>query len=216
MRARILIATGLLLAGAVAARAQNPQNPQNVTLDKTDCLPREQNGVVRATLPALTTGQSPRLYFRWREHEDFYWVTLEAEPGNRYWAIPPKPEHRNEQVEVYAAVADAAGRMVARSESQIVRVTDDCRVRLSEKERGVAENLTIGETSAKQQGQKVLAFLCDGVVTRINHAGIRRSDEVCRACVIAWWQHKAILIPTAVTGIAVSVGEAPEPSPSRP
>ena len=32
-----------------------------------------------------------------------------------------------------------------------------------------------GETSAKQQGQKVLAFLCDGVVTRINHAGIRRS-----------------------------------------
>ncbi|MBW8875448.1 MAG: hypothetical protein JF614_10845 [Acidobacteria bacterium] len=216
MRARILIATGLLLAGAVAARAQNPQNPQNATLDKTDCLPREQNGVVRATLPALTTGQSPRLYFRWREHEDFYWVALEAEPGNRYWAIPPKPEHRNEQVELYSAVVDATGRAVARSESQLVKVTDDCKVRLSEKERGVAENLTIGETSAKQQGQKVLAFLCDGVVTRINHAGIRRSDEVCRACVIAWWQRKAILIPAAITGIGVVVGEAPEPSPSRP
>jgi hypothetical protein len=213
MRARILIATGLLLAGAVAARAQKPQT---VTLEKAECLPREQNGVVRAALPALTTGQSPRLYFRWREHEDFYWVALEAEPGGRYWAIPPKPEHRNEQVEVYAAVIDAAGKVVARSESQLIKVTDDCKVRLSEKEHGVAENLTVGETSAKQQGQKVLAFLCEGVVTRINHAGIRRSDEVCRACVIAWWQRKAILIPAAITGVGVIVSEAPEPSPSRP
>ncbi|HYX22927.1 MAG TPA: hypothetical protein VFC23_02155 [Thermoanaerobaculia bacterium] len=216
MRARILIATGLLLAGAVAARAQSPQTPQNATLDRTDCIPREQNGVVRATLPALTTGQSPRLYFRWREHEDFYWVALEAEPANRFWAIPPKPERRNEQVEVYAAVVDAAGRVAARSEPQIVKVTDDCKVRLGEKERGVAENLTVGETSAKQQGQKVLAFLCDGVVTRVNHAGIRRSDEVCRACVIAWWQRKAILIPAALTGVGVIVADSPEPSPSRP
>ncbi|MFY9821546.1 MAG: hypothetical protein WAM82_09190 [Thermoanaerobaculia bacterium] len=213
MRTRILMATGLLLAGAIAAGAQSPQT---VTLDKTSCIPREQNGVVRASLPPLATGQSPRLYFRWRDHEDFYWVALEAEPGGRYWATPPKPEMRNEQLEAYAAVVDATGKTVARSESQLIKVTGDCRVQLNEKERGVAENLTVGETSAKQQGQKVLAFLCDGVVTRINHAGIRRSDEVCRACVIAWWQRKAVLIPAAITGIGVVVTEPPEPSPARP
>lgn len=214
MRVRILMATGLLLAGAIAAAGA--QSLQTATLEKTSCLPREQNGVVRANLSPLTTGQSPRLYFRWRDHEDFYWVALEAEPGGHYWAIPPKPEMRNEQIEVYSAVVDATNRVVARSESQIIKVTNDCRVQLSEKERGVAENLTVGETSAKQQGQKVLAFLCDGVVTRINHAGIRRSDEVCRACVIAWWQRKAILIPAAITGVGVVVTEPPEPSPSRP
>ncbi len=213
MRVRILMATGLLLAGAIAAGAQSPQT---VMLEKASCMPREQNGVVRANLSPLTPGQSPRLYFRWRDHEDFYWVALEAEPGGHYWAIPPKPEMRNEQIEVYGAVVDATGRVAARSESQIIKITGDCRVQLSEKERGVAENLTVGETSAKQQGQKVLAFLCDGVVTRINHAGIRRSDEVCRACVIAWWQRKAILIPAAITGIGVVVTEPPEPSPARP
>ncbi|HEX4961755.1 MAG TPA: hypothetical protein VF173_13005 [Thermoanaerobaculia bacterium] len=211
MRVRILLAASLLFAGAVTARAQS------VSLDKTSCVPREQNGIVRASIPAaLNAGQSPRLYFRWREHEDFYWVAMEAEPGGRYWAIPPKPEARNEQVEVYGALVDATGRAVARSESQVIKVMNDCKVQLSEKERGVAENLTVGETSAKQQGQKVLAFLCDGVVTRINHAGVRRSDEVCRACVIAWWQRKAVLIPAAVTGIGIIVTEPPEPSPSRP
>jgi len=213
MRVRIFIATGLLLAGAIAAGAQNPQT---VTLEKASCMPKEQNGVVRAHLPALTTGQSPRLYFRWRDHEDFYWVALEAEPGGNYWAVPPKPEMRNDQVEVYSAVVDATGRVAARSESQLIKITKDCKVQLNEKERGVAENLTVGETSAKQQGQKVLAFLCDGVVTRINHAGIRRSDEVCRACVIAWWQRKAILIPAAITGVGVVITEQPEPSPARP
>jgi hypothetical protein len=210
MRARILLAMGLLLAGAAAARAQS------VSLERTDCLPREENGVVRAAIPSsLAAGQGARLYFRWREHEDFYWVAFEAEPGGRYWATPPKPEQRNEQVEMYAAVVDPTGKAIARSETQIVKVKDDCKVKLTEKERGVAQNLTVGETSAKQQGQKVLAFLCDGVVTRINHASVRRSDEVCRACVIAWWQRKAVLIPAAgVVGVVVS--DQPEPSPSRP
>ena len=88
---------------------------------------------------------------------------------------------------------------------------------LSPKERGVAQNLTVGETSPKQQGKKVLAFLCDGVVTRINSAGVRRSDEVCRACVVAFWQRKAVLLaPIAgITGVVVT-DQDPEPSPSRP
>jgi hypothetical protein len=101
----------------------------------------------------------------------------------------------------------------------MVKVTKDCKVQLSEKERGVAENMTVGETSPKQQGKKVLAFLCDGVVTRVNSAGVRRADEVCRACVIAWWQRKGVIIPAAATAGIVGVivtDDDPEPSPSRP
>ncbi|HKI04892.1 MAG TPA: hypothetical protein VKK31_23130 [Thermoanaerobaculia bacterium] len=210
MRTRTFLAAGLLFAGAFAADAQT------VSVERTGCLPTEENGVVRATA-SPAAGQTPRLYFRWKEHEDFYWVTMEPEAGGRFWAVPPKPEQRNENVEIYGAIVDAAGKAVARSEVQIVKVTSDCRVQLNAKERGVAENLTVGETSPKQQGKKVMAFLCDGVVTRVNSEGVRRSDEVCRACVIAWWPRKALLGPIAAGFVGIVVtDEGPEPSPSRP
>jgi hypothetical protein len=211
MSARTLLLAGLLLAAATAATAQT------IAVEKPSSMPQEDNGLVKATITSAAPGLAPRLYFRWREHEDFYWVPLEAEPGGHYWATPPKPEMRNQQVELYAALVDATGKPVARSESQFSPVTKDCNVHLSPKERGVAENLTVGETSPKQQGKKVLAFLCDGVVTRVNYANVRRSDEVCRACVVAFWQRKAVLIPAiaGITGIVVTDQE-PEPSPSRP
>jgi len=215
MRASTFLLAGLLLAGATAATAQS------IVVEKPRCLPAEDNGLVRATVtstPAVAgTGLSPRLYFRWRDHEDFYWVALEPEAGGRYWATPPKPELRNEQIELYGALVDATGKVVSRSESQIAPVTKDCRVQLGPKEQGVAQNLTVGETSPKQQGKKVMAFLCDGVVTRVNSAGVRRSDEVCRACVIAFWQRKAVLLaPVAgIIGVVVT-DQDPEPSPSRP
>jgi len=213
MRAFTLLATGLLLTGTLATGA----GAQTLKVEKTSCVPSEENGLIRATISSPALSLTPRLYFRWREHEDFYWVALEADPGGRFWAVPPKPEKRNENIEVYSALVDPTGKTVARSESQVIPVTKDCKVKLDDKERGVAENLTVGETSPQQQGKKVLAFLCDGVVTRINYAGVRRSDDVCRACVIAWWQRKAVLIPAVagVTGVVIT-GRDPEPSPSRP
>jgi hypothetical protein len=212
MRASTLLLTGLLLAGATTAA-----RGQTVTADKPACMPMEDNGLVHATATNVAPGLSPRLYFRWMEHEDFYWVALEAEPGGHFWATPPKPERRNDHIEYYSALVDPTGKVVARSPMVSVPVTADCKMQLGPKERGVAENLTVGETSPKQQGKKVLAFLCDGVVTRVNYAGLRRADEVCRACVVAWWQRKGVLIPAAIagTGITTSVFQ-PEPSPSRP
>ena len=214
MRASTFLLAGLLLAGATTAWGQT------ITADKPSCVPMEENGLVHATATGVAPGLSARLYFRWMEHEDFYWVALEAEPGGRFWATPPKPEKRNEHLEYYSALVDPAGKVVARSPATTVPVTKDCKVQLSPKERGVAENLTVGETSPEQQGKKVLAFLCDGVVTRVNYAGVRRSDEVCRACVIAWWQRKAVIIPLAIAGaggvVEVIRHPEPEPSPSRP
>jgi hypothetical protein len=214
MRVHTLFAAGLLLTGAAVAHAQS------VTLERPSCMPSENNGLVRATAPAAN-GQTLRLYFRWKDHEDFYWVAMEPEAGGRFWAVPPRPEDRNEQIEMYSALVDPAGKVVSRSETQIVKVTDDCKVKLGEKELGVAENLTVGETSPKQQGKKVMAFLCYGVVTRINYEGIRRSDEVCRACVVAWWLYKPVAIPTVGaaligTGIIITDDPPPEPSPARP
>ncbi|HYG62717.1 MAG TPA: hypothetical protein VEL74_09055 [Thermoanaerobaculia bacterium] len=217
MRARALFAAacGLLLGyGATAAHAQT------ITVEDPGCLPREENGVVRVRVNGNghgngAAGQAGRLYFRWKDHKAFYWVPLEMEPDGRYWAVPPKPERRNESVELYAALVDGAGNVTARSEPRQVKVNGDCRVQLSAKERGVAENLTVGETAPDQQGKEVYAFLCDGVVTRVNSQGIRRSDEICRACVIAWWPRKSVLLPAAAV-VGVIVSDDPEPSPSRP
>jgi hypothetical protein len=210
MNARGLFAIALLLGSAVHA--------QSVSVERASCLPVEDNGLVKASVTGEAPGQSVRLYFRWKNNgggdKAFYWVAMEAEPGGRYWATPPKPEKRNTAVEYYGALVDAAGRVVARSATQVTPVTRDCRLQLSPKERGVAENLTIGETSPDQQGREVLAFLCDGVVTRINFAGLRRSDDVCRVCVVAWWKKGALLPAAALSGIIVE--EDPEPSPSRP
>jgi hypothetical protein len=206
----LLTALSLLVCATVHAQA--------ISVEPLKCIPEEDNAVVRASLSAQAPGQAPRLYFRWKGHTDFYWVALETEPGLRFWGVPPKPEKRNEEVEYYAALVDPAGKVTARSPSQTARVTDDCRPELTPKERGVAENLTIGETTAEQQGAKVMGFLCKGIVTRINSQGVRRNDDICGPCAVVWWDRKTILVPAfagGVLGVVVTDGD-PEPSPSRP
>ncbi len=214
----LLVAT--LIAGSVACLVMAcpiAADAQSIAVEKASCNPMEDNGLIRGTVGSTAAGLSPRLYFRWKDHEDFYWVNFEPEMGNRLWAVPPKPEQRNKEIEYYAALVDPAGKVAARSETQVVPVTKDCRVPLDLRQRGVAQNLTVGETSPQQQGKKVLGFLCDGIVTRVNSAGVRRSDEVCRACVITFFDRKAVLIP-AIAGIAgvIITEPQPEPSPSRP
>ena len=212
MKSCQLIALGLLACAAVQA--------QTITVDPLKCVPKEDNTVVRAALSADTVGQTPRLYFRWRGQTDFYWVNMESEPGRRFWAIPPKPDRRNDEVEYYAALVDATGKVGIRSPSQTSKVTADCKPQLNPKERGVAENLTVGETTPEQQGAKVVGFLCKGIVTRINAQGIRRADELCGPCALVWWDRKSVLIPAfagagGVIGLIVG-DQNPEPSPSRP
>lgn len=212
MKTHGLFAAGLLL-GCVAAHAQT------FTVEPLKCVPKEDNAVVRAALSTDVPGaQTPRLYFRWKGRTDFYWVNMESEPGRRFWAIPPKPERRNDEVEYYSALVDPNGRIGVRSPSQVSKVTGDCRPQLSPKERGVAENLTVGETTPEQQGAKVVGFLCKGVVTRINAQGVRRSDEVCGPCAVVWWDRKSVLIPAFAGGVlgVIVTDHNPEPSPSRP
>jgi hypothetical protein len=212
MRARLLLTIGLTLVSAGAATVAQAQT---ITVEPPACVPREQNGLVKASVSGAP-GQSLRLYFRWEDYENFYWVAMEPEPGGRYWAVPPKPEKRNEEIEYYAALVDPAGKVVTRSEAKKMPVRGDCQVRLAPRERGVAENLTIGETASDQQGKRVMGFLCDGVVTRINSEGIRRGDDVCRACVIAFWPK--VVVPMAAAGVTgvIVIDEGQPVSPSRP
>lgn len=197
------------------ASAQAPA----VTVVKAACFPEAANGVVNARVEPEVGGATARLYFRWDEHGAMYYVDMTAAGRGEYWGIPAKPEPENERLEYYVAVVDPDGRTLARSESFYSPVEDDCQVELSPVQMGAANNLTVGETVEAQEARKILGFLCDGVVTRINYEGIMRPDEICRGCVIPWWTKEEFIGAAAAVGAATAIiveEPGPEPSPSRP
>jgi hypothetical protein len=237
MRAKGYFASGLLLAVVAAGAA----DAQALKLGELSCVPTEANAVVQSTASGIGSGQSVRLYFRWRQEAKlerqqtpFYWVEMEPSTpaagavnalsgaSANYWAVPPKPEKQNTLVELYSADVDAAGRTIARSELKQVKVTKDCHPQLDARQMGVAANMTVGETDKDQKGKKVYGFLCDGLVTRVNPDGVRRADELCRSCFVAWWMTPLLPLSSgaatagALTGVIISDKPAPEPSPFHP
>jgi hypothetical protein len=218
-----LAAAALLIAGGsltlpLAAAAQPA-----ISVEQLQCFRVGDNQVLHASTRGEPGGATSRLYFQWTEHPYYYWVDFEhdaAAGAGRYWVTPPKPESRNHMVEYYATLLDGSGRELARSALLKAKVTSDCQVKLNPQQLGAAQNLTIGETSTKQQKNRVNGFLCDGIVTRVNPDNVKRADETCRTCVVAWWQRKELLIPVAgaagVGSITSIVLDKPEATSSRP
>jgi hypothetical protein len=110
----------------------------------------------------------------------------------------------NEPAEIFVAVVSASGQVLAKSSVQGIFVRDDCRAQLTPKEEGFANNLVIGETAPWQGSEPVFHWLCDGIVTRIDHLDIKREDEFCRACVVAWWRSPALLPLLGSTSIIIA------------
>ena len=132
-------------------------------------------------------------------------------------------DQRSEPAEFFAAVYDTSGNRQAASEMKISSVREDCSATLDSKQIGEASNQTLGETAAWQHDLAPFHWQCDHVVTRIDYAGVKREDAVCRACVVAvipFW------IPATVAGAAlggiITVDPVPPPglpptaSPSEP
>lgn len=125
----------------------------------------------------------------------------------------------NEPTEVYATVLDANGREMARSEMRVIEVTEDCDVELDERQRGRAANLVVGETAPWEIGRRVFHWECDGIVSRLDYRGVLRSDEICRACVVAWIDDPGTIVAATagVIGvIGVIIDDEPQPEPVSP
>jgi hypothetical protein len=88
----------------------------------------------------------------------------------------------NEPAEYFVAVHDADGKRIARSRTRVTEVTNECEVVLSPQQQGEAQNLVVGETAYWQENEGVFHWLCDGVVTRIDPARMKRADAICRTC----------------------------------
>lgn len=203
-----ILVLAVLLPGP--ARAQAP----SFEVEPVDCIPNNDNGVIRATVQPEIGGTEVRLYFRWDDHGPYYYVVMEAEGAGRYWATTAKPVDENHQVEHYVAVVDPLGETLGQSEPVVTPVTNDCDLALSPKERGMAENLVVGETEEEQRADMVYGFLCDGIISRIGPDGVLRADSICRRCIVAWWDRPDGLVPAAILlGGTTTLIEA---SPSRP
>jgi hypothetical protein len=142
------------------------------------------------------------------------WMTTESDDRLEDWLR----RLENEPAEYYAAVYDSYGKPVARSDMRTAPITGDCRVSLTPAQVGTALNLTVGETAPWQIGEPLFHWQCEGVVTRIDDRGVLRSDEICRACVVAWEMKNEFLVPAiGVLGTTVVVvGDEPPVSPIRP
>jgi len=210
----------LLLAAVLFATAPLYAQVPVIRATPAQCFPKEDNGIVFATLEGEPGGVSTRLYFRWDEDEDFYYVLMTAAGGGKYWGTPPKADDKNEGIEYYVALVDPTGEVLAKSDMLHSPVEKDCDVELDERQRGNAENLTVGETTYEQVGEMVDGFICDGIVSRINPDGVLRGDEACRACVIAWKRRGALLLPiagsVALGGVILTRDEPPKASPFEP
>ena len=213
-----LAATVLCLGAALLAVPVEAQQPQAPTVEvvTAECVPNNDNGLIEGSVEPEVGGAETRLYFRWDEHGDFYYVVMEAAGGGEYWATPPKPTDENERIEYYLAVVGPDETVVGRSETVKTPVTEDCPVVLSEVERGYAENLVVGETVEEQVGDDVLGFLCDGIISRIGADGVLRADGICRRCIVAWWDKPRTVVPAAVLLGGGTIIGSREASPSRP
>ena len=106
------------------------------------------------------------------ELTDEWWEVLKdrdwMEGHDRDWLEELLEEEEYEFAEYYVAVKAADGTTLSRSEMMLTHVyeEDDCEVELTEQERGMAENMTVGETIA-EQGDSVdeLMFVVEGRVT---------------------------------------------------
>lgn len=145
-----------------------------------------------------------------------HWIAKMDDPEFEAWL----EDQVNEPAEYFTAVVDSQGRTVEQSDvfAAEVRQPDDCDPVFTPQQAGEKENLTVGETGEWQRGKPVFHWLCDGIVTRVDPFFIKRADEVCRACVVAWWQKKELLLPLATIPPAVIITQFdPDPvSPSTP
>lgn len=181
-----------------------------------ECYPDDTNGLIRASVSDELPHMAMRLYFRWDQDEDFYYVGMVPAGGRNYWTTPPRAKPENEGIEYYVAMVDPMGEVLSRSDMLKTPVTSDCDVQLTGRQFSYAANLTIGETTHEQMGEEVDGFECYGLMTRINPDLIWRMDEVCRKCVIPWWEDPVGMIPaaTALIGGAIILTE-PEPDASE-
>jgi hypothetical protein len=174
-----------------------------------------ESGKFWSTFPRPEDRQQQQLTQEW-------WEILQTRDwvkGRDYeWLEGYLRDQDQEAAEYYVAAYDSAGKLRKRSETFLTEVrANDCFEPLTPKQRGWADNLTVGETTSAQTGKEVFHWLCEGIVTRIDSYGILRPDEFCRACVVGFgFVPPLASVATGVVSGAIIEHPPTEASPRQP
>ena len=228
---------GCLFLAAVALLVAAPSAlAQQVTMVAgfPQCIPATAHALVTVDVTPRGPYSFVRVYFKRHNEKDYYFIEMRANQDSGFWSVLPKPACNTGKVDMYIAVADAAGH-VSRTAEQTIDVRSDaasCGVKLTQEQYEYAQNLTVGETVQDQKDKAVLGFCCDGIIARLETDGAIRADQVCRdqrlaqipcscaAVVAAGWRRVVpwIGLGAAAGGGIVAIEEGPKPecSPARP
>lgn len=140
------------------------------------------------------------------------------EGRDRAWLEDYLRDQGQESAEYYVAVHADTGDVRGRSKTMLTAVrANDCFEPLTPQQRGLADNLTIGETSPAQADKEVFHWLCEGIVTRIDPNNVLHPDEYCRACVVGFGFIPPLASAAAGVVSGVIVEQPPtEASPRQP
>jgi hypothetical protein len=134
------------------------------------------------------------------------------EGHDRAWLEDWLRDQSQEAAEYYVAVHGDTGDVRGRSKTMLTSVrANDCFEPLTPQQSGLADNLTIGETSPAQADKEVFHWLCEGIVTRIDPNNIYHPDEYCRACVVGY----GVIPPLASAAAGVVSGVIIEQPPTE-
>jgi hypothetical protein len=210
---RILLIALAALAPATVQAQLEPGLPQ--------CIPAQGNAPVFLTVEPPPAFTFARVYFQAAGKTDLYFLELRQSGPGAFWAVLPKPEVDTTAVEITFVIIGPDGTEL-RSETATVQVTDPCEVALTPQQQLAADSLVVGETTTAQQDERVIGFLCDGILGRFGVDEKARVDEVCREVIAGghlWW------IPVAALGSIGAIASiddcpecppCPEPSPCVP
>src|SRR5436190_10547593 len=169
-----------LVLGCLSAPTLTWGAPALVDVRGVPCLPRERNSVVYATVSPDLADYQVRLFFRRDGYGDAYFMQMvKADDKGHFYAVLPKPDRQNEEVEYHVHVRGAGKETLASSPILIAPVTGDCKVELTKEQQDMSNELVVGETRVDQKGHPVAWFLCDGIVSRIDVFDEQRPDLVC-------------------------------------
>ena len=201
------VLNGLLLAASLPSAVAFGA-PAVVDVRGLPCVPRERNTAVYATVSPDLSDYQVRLFFRRDGHGDSYFLVMKKlDDKGHFFAVLPKPDRQNEEVEYHVHVRGPEKETLASSPILVAPVTGDCKVALTKEEEDLSNELVVGETRIDQKGHPVAWFLCDGIVSRIDVVDQQRPDEFCAV--------PPGPVPIIAAG-APTVGAPTEASPSRP
>lgn len=189
-----------------------------ISHDTLQCAPEDGNAKVAAQVPADAKLAEARVYFRAAQYEEYRYLEMRKGEDGNLWAILPIPKNETKEIKYRVAVKDRDG---LESSTELLTVpVKSCDAKLTDVEKGYAQNLVIGLTDDKQNPVPE-GFKCEGVISKITVQGVLMPHDECAAVIAAFLIPPGVWVAAGAAavagGVVIATDKDPKPiSPYRP